>query len=400
MQHNIFIKKSEELILSSEFKLLHKKLTFKESNIWQILGITRKERLLTKFLTWLLNPLANHTFRTVFLKFFLIEAIREANDNQCNFSPIEIDILDLSRAKVISEHTIKDRRYDIIIKCEESSFMCIIENKIDAKESKNQTNDYYKNSFDEFSIEKYKKRLYVFLSPLGELAQNDNFINITYDLVIKSIFDLESQHNCTNTEKFLLNQFRENLRGKIAMDKKTIDLAKSINDKYQDVINFIYENTDKPESTGIDRIWDGKSWFLNIGEKRNESYSWDDCRIHSFICAGGGKRYRTIMEKFEIGDKIYTYLSKFGYVGIGEVVKKAVPISDVILLDDKKLLDLNLKGKYDSTSNLDDCDWVAIVKWEIANDRENAVRYDPIVPSTSSKIYQHRKLDLKKLRMH
>jgi len=68
MEHSRLLKASEELLFSPEFKELEAKLAFPEPNIWQILAISRKEALVTRFLAWLLNPQGQHSFGSRFLR--------------------------------------------------------------------------------------------------------------------------------------------------------------------------------------------------------------------------------------------------------------------------------------------------------------------------------------------
>jgi hypothetical protein len=180
------------------------------------------------------------------------------------------------------------------------------------------------------------------------------------------------------------------------MDKETLELAQEIYEIYGPIIDFIYENAEKPETPTIGTAWDGKSWFFNIGEVGPTPYSWDDSRKYSFICAGGQKRYRKIMQKFKLGDVIYAYVSEYGYVGVGTVTRLAVPFREATLEDGKtKVMDLQqagkLAGNYDNSSDDDKCEWIVLVKWEKAVDKNQAVRLNPIVPSTASRIYDHRK---------
>jgi hypothetical protein len=62
MQYGEFLKSSEGFLFSPDFKELETRLAFPEPNIWEILGISRKETLVTQFLAWLLNPKGQHSF--------------------------------------------------------------------------------------------------------------------------------------------------------------------------------------------------------------------------------------------------------------------------------------------------------------------------------------------------
>lgn len=63
---------------------------------------------------------------------------------------------------------------------------------------------------------------------------------------------------------------------------------------------------------------------------------WDDMRKYGFVAAGYGRRYSRPLERLEVDDFVAAYLGikssagsgKNGYLGIGRVTDKAVPIKD------------------------------------------------------------------------
>ena len=298
--------------------------------------------------------------------------------------------MNLSRAEVRTEYWLGNRRCDVVVTSEQNGFFCLIENKIGSKESRDQTRDYYDQSFEVFHREDYPKRVYIYLSPDGDPPEDKHFIPLPYQAVLDSVKNVLADRQVAETEMFLLRQFQESLRRSVAMDKETLDLVQAIYETYGSTIDFIYENVEKPELDAADSVWDGKSWFLNIGDVGPTPYSWEDCRQHSFICAGGARRYRNIMQNFKEGDIIYAYASGSGYVGVGMVTKTAVPFRKATLDNGKKLTDLELSGTYNDSDSDDVCDWVVLVEWKKQVEKSQAVRLKPIVPSTASRIYEHR----------
>lgn len=402
MEHSRLLKASEELLFSPEFKELEAKLAFPEPNIWQILAISRKEALVTRFLAWLLNPQGQHSFGSRFLKSLVAEALKTDKGRQVDLSPVEVAVMDLSAAEVRTEYWLDRRRCDFLAYSRQNGFLCLIENKVGARESKEQTKYYYEHSFAEFVEEIYPKRVYIYLSPDGALPESEQFIPLPYQAVLNGLKGLLTDQQITETERFLLHQFQESLRRSVAMDQKTRDLAQAIYEKYGPVVKFIYENAEKSD-TDVDAVWDGKSWFFNIGEVGPTPYSWNDCREYSFICAGGENRYRQWMLNFQEGDIIYAYVSGSGYVGVGIVAKTAVPFREATLSDGRKLVDLlragNLTGSHYNYSDDDEtCDWIVLVEWKKAVDKSQAMRLTPIVPATASRIYEHRKVLIEKVR--
>jgi hypothetical protein len=404
MEYTKFLEASEQLLFSPEFKEIETRLEFREPNIWQILNISRKEILVSQFLAWLLSPSSQHNFGTQFLKSLVIETLKTDTARQvAGLSPVEFAVMDLSDVEVRTEDWLDRRRCDIIVNAEKSGFLCIIENKVGAREDSKQTDYYYAHSFSKFPEATYPKRVYVYLSPYGAPPRNEHFVALSYQALLDALKELQDDRRATETERFLLRQFQENLRRGVAMDRETLDLAQAIYDTYGPVIDFIYENAERPDTSGSDAVWDGKSWFFNIGEVGADSYSWSDSYQYSFICAGGGKRYRQIMQNFKSEDVIYAYVSGSGYVGIGAVIKPAEPFREATLEDGKtKLVDLRqagkLRGSYNESSDDNRADWIVLVRWEKSVEKDQAIRLNPIVPSTASRIYEHRKDFIKKIR--
>lgn len=401
MNYEELKRESERLLFSPEFRELTARLEFQEANVWEILHISRKENLVTLFLAWLLNPQGPHSFSDRFLKLFLVEALRTERGQESQLSPVEIAVMDLSGTIVQAESWLETRRCDIVIACEEKGLLCLVENKVGAQEGIDQTKDYHHESLTRYPEKNYPKRIYIYLSPDGSAPQSDHFVYVPYMSVLQAVRAQRNDRQNTETESFLLKQFQESLRRSVAMDKETLDLAQAIYEKYGSVIEFIYSNSEHGEiEDGPEATWDGKSWFFNIGEVGDNPYSWEDCKKYSFICAGGGERYQRIMERFKEGDVVYAYVSGYGYVGIGRITKKAVPFRFAKLADEvTKLIDLKkagkLKGNYQS---YEDVDWIALVDWEKAVDKKNAVKALPVTSSTAARIYDTRKELVTKVR--
>lgn len=117
-------------------------------------------------------------------------------------------------------------------------------------------------------------------------------------------------------------------------------------------------------------------FFMNTGDGSNDGRSWEDCRDYGFVIAGGGKEWQDHVKELNVGDKVCAYLSGCGYVGIGEVIAKAVPQNDFIPQGQtKRLVDLPTKAKVQPNRLNDEakCDWCAAVRWEYKLDRDRAV---------------------------
>ena len=189
MDYRQFIELSERLVFSSEFGELQKRLEFTEANLWHLLQIGRKENYVTRFLAWLINPTGGHNQSDRLLKALLIEAVR-SNPRPDLPSPVQISIADLSLAVVEDQVQLSDRRCDILVTSQGRGretgrgWLFLVENKVGAKEGRDQTSDYYRLSLERYPVAEYPRRIYLFLSPDGTPARCDHFITVSYETLL------------------------------------------------------------------------------------------------------------------------------------------------------------------------------------------------------------------------
>ena len=109
--------------------------------------------------------------------------------------------------------------------------------------------------------------------------------------------------------------------------------------------------------------WSGY-WFVNVGE--GPYRNWDDNRRYGYISAGQGAKYSLFLNRLRLGDKIFAYMKKFGYVGYGEVTREAVMIKDFFVdVESKHLLELPLKAKLagENSDSPELSEWAVGVRW-------------------------------------
>lgn len=123
------------------------------------------------------------------------------------------------------------------------------------------------------------------------------------------------------------------------------------------------------ELTGFD--FQNGIYYYNVGEGLHRN--WDDFRPFGFISAGYGVKWHDAMSGFRPGDIVAAYLKKHGYVGIGQIKKRARPIREVIV-NGKPLLNhkLRCKGMAKHAESDDLCEYVALVEWICTTDRAEA----------------------------
>jgi hypothetical protein len=107
--------------------------------------------------------------------------------------------------------------------------------------------------------------------------------------------------------------------------------------------------------------WSGY-WYVNAGEDHNRS--WEDMRKYGFIGAGGGRFYSKRLDQLKVGDQVFAYQKKCGYIGYGHVAKEACLAKDFeidgVPLLSQPLIQPNLGHDQD---NPEYAEYVVGVKW-------------------------------------
>jgi hypothetical protein len=132
-------------------------------------------------------------------------------------------------------------------------------------------------------------------------------------------------------------------------------------------------------------------WFMNTGDGSNDSRSWEDCRKYGFMLAGGGETWINYVKKLKVGDKLFAYLSRDGYVGLGVVTAEAVPFKDFVPTGfDQPLPNLPLTATYHSERMADPERWDLCVgvKWTKALSRGEGVLMNRAYVGTLNRIRQ------------
>jgi len=108
-------------------------------------------------------------------------------------------------------------------------------------------------------------------------------------------------------------------------------------------------------------------YSVNVGEGA-ASRSWEDNQQYGFVSAGQGLRYRRAMERLQVGDRIFVYISGRlgGYVGYGIVRAPAVKAIDFRTDDGTPLLDKPVTGTVLRQNVHDDdlAEYVVGVDWQ------------------------------------
>lgn len=124
--------------------------------------------------------------------------------------------------------------------------------------------------------------------------------------------------------------------------------------------------------------WNGRDWYVNIGE-HGGTRCWEDAMRYGFVSGGGGNRYSRTLRRLPVGSRVFAYLPGSGYVGVGVVLAEAVRFDQAVVTVDggeRPLRDLPLETSYRHPGDeADDMgEWVVPVRWEHVVGRSDAVR--------------------------
>ena len=123
--------------------------------------------------------------------------------------------------------------------------------------------------------------------------------------------------------------------------------------------------------------WNEQDWYVTFGEY-TAGRNWDDARKYGFVSAGGGEWYSRTFKKLPEGARVFTYIPKTGYVGVGTVTGPEPFDMATVLVDGeaRALSSLPLVGTYVHPPLPDDEDaaeYVVPVSWYQSRPRESAV---------------------------
>ena len=194
---------NEELKNNLEAFLLEKDLdelnNSYESNIFDILNITRAELKHSIMLAYLLDPNENHGLGSKFLEYFIEWIAKNIEINKFEV----FDLIDIDYNDFIVQRELND--IDILIKSNINKIIICIENKIGTGEHDNQL-EKYKNYIESQYSDKFKK-IYLFLTPDGiESSNPELWKSISYKDIWEILDKLEIE-KLENRVKLLIEDY-------------------------------------------------------------------------------------------------------------------------------------------------------------------------------------------------
>ena len=125
--------------------------------------------------------------------------------------------------------------------------------------------------------------------------------------------------------------------------------------------------------------WNGLDWYVSFGEYEG-GRQWIDALTYGFVSAGGAPWYSRTIRQLPEGARVFVYIPKVGYVGVGVTTGQPERFKEVELTVDgapTPLRDLNLQGTYvhaDEAKGDEYEEWVVPMTWIEAVEQPNAFR--------------------------
>ena len=115
-------------------------------------------------------------------------------------------------------------------------------------------------------------------------------------------------------------------------------------------------------------------WYVLFGHP--ERRRWEDAHRYGFVSGGGGRRWSVRLHDLDVGDRVFVHVPGAGYVGIGDGVGAAVPVTS-FLVRGRPLLGCELvsPGLGRGVDDPDTIEWLVPVRWRVAVDAGGAGGY-------------------------
>lgn len=157
-------------------------------NVFDALGVARKEIRHSNFLAWLLDPGESHGQGDLFLKPVLMDIFRHARQEgqPVPVSPVILDGAEIRGVEIRREW----RNIDLLIACKEPAIVIAIENKVDSGEHSGQLERY-----EEIVRREYAsiKPMFVYLTPSGQDASKENWTPYAYSDLHRVLMRVRNQ---------------------------------------------------------------------------------------------------------------------------------------------------------------------------------------------------------------
>lgn len=226
-------------------------------NIFDALGIARREIYHSNFLAWLLDPNESHGQGSLFLKAILMDLLRQAPPEQRAVSPIELDGVELQGVEIHREWRHTGLLIDLLITCKSPQFIIAIENKIDSGEHSDQLSRYRRTVEQEFAEIPPRRRMFVFLTTDAAEASEAGWVSYGYEDIHRVLSRLRKTNKGAvgDDVSAFLDHYLRLIGSRFMDDPKISALCRHIYQKHRQAMELIFEHRPaSPESELLDQL--------------------------------------------------------------------------------------------------------------------------------------------------
>ena len=217
---------------------------YRRKSVSEIYGVARRELSHSLFLAWLFDSQADHGLGALACNKLMIMLASHENRNYPILNPFLVG-QQMLRNEVTTECAIDNGRPDIIIIDKDNNIRLIIECKVVAKETNDQTARYYKADGKE---KDGHTNIYVYLTPNGaDSPKCKEFIHINYQEIIDDILNpILKDENLSPRTKFIIDDYI------LALEKP----AEEFNERGNKTKNNIIMGTSNEMNEMLIKFWD------------------------------------------------------------------------------------------------------------------------------------------------
>jgi hypothetical protein len=191
----------------------------------------------SNFLAWLFDPNESHSFGDKIIKDVVCKLVRE-NREQCEkigFDSITMMLLDYSSFKIYRER----EHIDLLMVSDSEKIIFCFENKVFSGEHDEQLNRYMRKI--EEMYHGYKV-MYIFLTPDGLEASEEDWLTLSYRDLIKIIVDDAEKTVLSIQEQVYIDNYINTVRRSIMQDEELSRVCSEIYYKHKKALDLIFEN--------------------------------------------------------------------------------------------------------------------------------------------------------------
>ena len=213
-----------------------------EFNPFRVLKIEKYEIRHSTVIAWLLNPRENHNLRDAFLKKFLAEVIINNEHLETDINVFKTQEMSYSDIEVETEWN----NIDIFLVSKENKLAILIENKINAKESKGQLEKYINAVHSQYSSYEV---IPVFLTLTGVEPSDKRYGIISYTQILQMLKFITSiqKENLSPKVFDFLSHYLKILEIFTMEDKDIKKLCKKIYKEHKEALTLINRYAEETE---------------------------------------------------------------------------------------------------------------------------------------------------------